>query len=113
MDKVVPKIAAIGVPALIFMVALSLTGLTGAAAITAALAMLGPFGMIGGLLTLGVSGVIAHALTEYGLEKLFSAVVKELYKKGETKTSLRNKIEKAPISKSLKLKVLDELKKVR
>ena len=113
MDKVVTKIAALGIPGLIFMVALTLSGLSGAAAITAALAMIGPGGMIGGLITLGLAGVIAHAIAEYGFDALFIAVVKELYKRGETKQSIKSKIEKYPVSKSLKLKTLHELDKIK
>ena len=52
MDKVVEKIVSIGVPGIMLMVAISMTGLYGAAAITAALALLGPGGMIGGVVTL-------------------------------------------------------------
>ncbi|NEO66978.1 MAG: hypothetical protein F6J98_44155 [Moorea sp. SIO4G2] len=46
------------------------TGFTGAAAITAALAMLGPFGMIGGIAFLGVVGIAADGLSKFGLEAL-------------------------------------------
>ena len=49
MDKIFDKIAALGVPALVLVVAMAMTGLYGAAAITAALAMIGPFGIIGGI----------------------------------------------------------------
>lgn len=43
MEKIVSKIAALGVPGLVLLIAISATGLTGAAAITSALAALGPF----------------------------------------------------------------------
>ena len=49
MDKIVQKVAALGVPGLVLVVAISATGLAGGAAITAALAALGPGGMIGGI----------------------------------------------------------------
>lgn len=49
MERIVAKLAGLGVPSLIFVVAISTTGLTGAAAITAALALLGPGGIIGGI----------------------------------------------------------------
>ena len=42
MDQIIKKIAALGVPGLVFMVAVELTGLAGAAALTTALASLGP-----------------------------------------------------------------------
>lgn len=39
MDRIVNKIAGLGVPGIMLMVAISMTGLSGAAAITAALAL--------------------------------------------------------------------------
>lgn len=110
MDKIVSKIAALGVPGLIFMVALSATGLAGGAAITAALAALGPGGMIGGIATLGIIGLISEAITEYGFDTIFSAVVNELYKRGETIESLLKKNDKYPVSKSLKSKLKEKLR---
>ena len=44
----IKKIAALGVPGLVFMVAIELTGLVGAPALTCALAALGPGGMVDG-----------------------------------------------------------------
>ena len=41
LEKIVSKVAALGVPGLILLIAIAATGLTGAAAITAALAALG------------------------------------------------------------------------
>lgn len=87
------------------------TGLSGAAAITAALAALGG-SMLGGIAVLGVAGLIAHGLSEYGFDAIFSAVVKEQYKKGETKESIMRKVEKYPVSKALKRKIKEELEKV-
>lgn len=46
MDKIVSKIAALGVPGLVLTVAIGATGLAGGAAITTALAAIGPGGMI-------------------------------------------------------------------
>lgn len=112
MDKVVNGIAGAGVPGIMFMVAISMTGLSGAAAITAALALLGPGGMIGGVVTLLLSGVLASALTEFGFDTLFRAVIKKLYKKGETNETIRRKIEKGPWSKKLKAKAISDLNKL-
>ena len=109
MEKVIAKIAALGVPGLVFTVVLSstaaLTGLTGAALITASLAALGPGGIIGGIAFLGVAGLITDAITEYGADKVLSGVVKELYLKGESKESIKEKLKKYPVSKKLKLKL--------
>ncbi|MBQ8084570.1 MAG: hypothetical protein IJ232_00515 [Lachnospiraceae bacterium] len=109
MDEVVKKIAALGVPGLIFTIALATTGLSGAAAITAALAMLGPGGIVGGIAFLGVVGLITHAIAEFGSEKIMEGVIKELYLQGETKSTIKDKIKKYPISKKLKLQLNDKL----
>lgn len=100
--KMISKIAAIGVPGLVLIVAIGASGLAGGAAIVAALAALGPGGIIGGIATLGVIGIISDAITEYGISAVFKSVVKELYKQGETKETIINKIEKYPITNSLK-----------
>lgn len=110
MDKIAQKIAALGVPALVLIAAINATGLYGAAALTAALAALGPFGMVGGIATLGVAGIIAESITKYGTEKVYKAVIKELYtNRGETKESIMRKIEKYPISKDLKRELTEML----
>ncbi len=100
MDKIVNKIVGLGVPGIMLMVAISMTGLYGAAAITAALTLLGPGGMIGGIATLLVSGAIASAISEYEFDALFKAVIKKLYAKGESKETIRAKIEKVPGQRS-------------
>ena len=112
MEKIVSKVAALGVPGLILVVAMAATGLSGAAAITAALAALGPGGIIGGIAVLGVTGLLAQGLTEFGFDAIFSGVVKELYKRGETKESILAKINRYPVSKSLKRKLREELSKL-
>ena len=112
MDKIVSKVAALGVPGLILVIAISATGLAGGAAITAALAALGPGGMIGGIATLGVIGLLSEGIAKYGVDAIFTAVVKELYNRGETKESILKKIEKYPVSKELKRKLRESLEKV-
>ena len=112
MEKIVSKIAALGVPGLILITAIGATGLAGGAAITTALAAIGPGGMIGGIVTLGVIGLISEGITEYGFDAIFNAVVKELYKRGETKNSILKKIEKCPVSKQLKRKLRDSLNEI-
>lgn len=112
MEKIISKVAALGVPGLVLVVAMGATGLTGAAALTAALAALGPGGMIGGIAALGIVGLLSQGLTEFGFDAIFTGVVKELYKRGETKDSILAKIEKYPVSKSLKRKLREELNKL-
>ncbi len=110
MDKVVDKIAALGVPGLVMLVAMSATGWAGAAAVTAALAALGgPLGMLGGIAMLGILGLISKALAEFGFEKLFVATVDRLLEKGTSKDEIRKKVEGYPVSRELKLKIFDHL----
>ena len=111
MDKIVGKVAALGVPGLILVTAIGATGLAGGAALTTALAALGPGGMIGGIITLGVIGLVSEGIAEFGFDAVFNAVVKELYKRGATKESILNKIEKYPVSKGLKRKLRESLEK--
>ncbi len=112
MDKIVEKVLALGVPGLILLVAMNATGFVGAAALTAALAAIGPGGMIGGIITLGVLGLISEGITKFGFDAVFKGVVKELYKQGETKESIIQKIDKYPVSKGLKRKLKEALDKV-
>lgn len=74
--KIVDLLAAAGVPGLVLLAAMAISGYSGAAAITVALSSLGgPAGMIGGiglLVTLG--GVIA----KYGVTEVSTAVVRKL-----------------------------------
>lgn len=98
LDKVASMVAGVGAPGLILVLAVGATGFVGAAAITAALSALGPGGMVGGVLTLCVSGVLASAVAEYGLDAIFRAVVRELLKGGETVESILSKVDGYPLS---------------
>lgn len=103
MDKAVSSIAAAGVPGLALIIAVSASGYVGAAALTTALAAFGgPFGMLGGIGVLLLASVVVKALSEFGVDSIFQAVVAQLLKQGETKESILEKIRHYPISKSLK-----------
>ena len=110
MDKVVDKIAALGVPGIVMLVAMAATGWAGAAAVTAALAALGgPLGMLGGIAMLGILGLISKAISDYGFEKIFVATVEKLREDGTSKRAIREQIDGYPISRELKLKIFDHL----
>ena len=85
MDKIVNKIVGIGVPGIMLMVAISLSSYAGAAAISSALVLLGPGGMVGGVITLVFAGAVASAITEFGFDALFKAVVQKLYARAKPK----------------------------
>lgn len=109
MEKIVSRIAGLGVPGLVLLVAIHTTGYAGGAAIVAALSALGPGGIIGGIATLGVVGLIVQGLTEYGLEAIFSDVIDELIRRGETRESVIAKIDTYPVSLSLKRKLREQV----
>ena len=109
MDKVVSKVAALGVPGLMLVTAMSATGFAGAAALTTALVALGPGGMIGGVVFLGIAGLLSDSLAKYGVDAIFSAVVTELYNMGEAKESILQKVDNYPVSKDLKRKLREKI----
>ncbi len=108
MDKVVDKIVALGVPGLILLVALNVVGFAGAAAITTALAVLGgPIGMLGGIALLGVLGLIAKAISDYGFERIYRGVVIRMKEQGYSREQILRKIDGLLISRDLKAKLKD------
>ena len=107
MDKIVAKIVALGVPGLVLLAVMSLSGYAGAVALTTGLAMLGgPLGMLGGIAVLGLLVVISHALAEYGFDKLFPAVIEGLLKKGVSREEMESNIRKYPLGDDLRNKLL-------
>ncbi len=112
LDKIISSVTALGIPGLILVVAMGATGYVGAAALTTALASLGPGGMIGGIAILGVIALISKGISQYGFQAIFIGVVNKLKERGETTDSIFIKIEKYPVSKELKLKLKEQLKEI-
>ena len=93
------------------LVVVSTTGFAGAAALTTALAVLGgPFGMVGGIALLGVLGLISKGVSDYGFGRIYSKSMSGLKDKGHSEQEVIDKINSLPISKSLKLKLIDKIK---
>ena len=112
MDELIKKVAALGVPGIVLVVAISVSGYTGAAAITVALSGLGPFGILGGIATLGVIGLVSHSIAEYGTEAVIKAVVTEQLK-SKSKDQIIKEINDYPLTKGLKLKIIDYVVKTK
>ncbi|MBG1245158.1 hypothetical protein [Nostoc sp. NZL] len=108
MDEFVRKAAGIGLPAIVLIITMATTGLTGAAAITAALAILGPGGMIGGIVLLGIIGLAADMLSKFGLETLLIAIYRQRLQNGETRNNICQEINWLPISGDLKRRLREE-----
>ena len=110
MDKLIKLLAPFGVMGIVFIVVLSSSmaaGLAGAAAFTAAMAALGPGGMIGGMITLGVVGIVAKLAVDYGYDGVVIAVVKEQLKTKSKEELWAETSKKKVVSKDLKLKIKD------
>jgi hypothetical protein len=111
LDKIAEVIAGFGVPGLVLVMLMTSSPWFGAAAITSSLAALGPFGMLGGIAALGVLQFMSRALTKFGFEKVFSAVIVKLEEDGKTCEEIREEIGKYPISEELKQKLAEDIKK--
>lgn len=107
-DEVVEKIAGLGVPGLVLLGAMANSTWYGGAAIVSGLAALGgPFGMIGGIGAIVLSGFIAAAIFKFGFERIFKRVLKKLKAQGKTKEEILREIDRYPIANGLKLKLRD------
>lgn len=113
LDEIVSKLAAIGVPSLILLLTMTTTGLAGAAAMTASLALLGPGGMLGGVVTLLAGGVFAEVLAKFGIETVTSLVIAKMYQNGKTQEEIEMEIRKFPLSNNLKIKLIDKFKELQ
>jgi hypothetical protein len=109
MDEVVKKISALGLPGVILVIAISVSGMVGTSGIVAALTALGgPFGIVGGLSLLGLTTLVGDTLAGYGIE----AVLKSIYterRKTESVRYLLKEIKDLPITEELKVKLKNEL----
>ncbi len=65
--------------------------------------------MIGGVATLGVALLLVRGISEFGFDAILSNVVKQLYKQGETKETIKQKIEGYHVAKSLRFKLVGML----
>ena len=113
MEKAISKIVAIGIPTIVFTIATATTkamGCKGATVITKALASIGPGGMRGGLLCLGIIGLGAQVSVEYGTKAIIKSVVKESLK-SQSSEEIKSGVDKMLISKSLKLEIKNYIDK--
>lgn len=105
MDELVKKLSGFGIPVIILLVFMNASGLTGAAALTAALAALGPGGMVCGIGLLLVISLSADKIAEVGYEKITILIIKEQLKT-VSKEDMIKKINKYLITKKMKLKII-------
>ena len=109
MDKLTSIIIAYSVPGWILRKKMSGSSPNGAAALTNALSGIGPGGMMEGINNLLAIGLISEWLAEFLIRVFYKKTVKDLYKGGETKESMQERINKWHVSKSLKRELKEEL----
>ncbi|WP_013324778.1 hypothetical protein [Gloeothece verrucosa] len=108
MDEIIKKIAGLGLPGILLVIAIAASGGSSAAAIALIAGLGGPLGIIGGLGLLGLAGVIAEEVTAFGID----AILKNIYterSKTESVRVLLKEIQDLPITDDLKLKLKHEL----
>ena len=107
-DEVVGKITGLGVPGLVLLMAMVGSPWYGGAAIMSGLAGVGgPFGAIGGIGVIVLSGFLAAVFSRFGFERIFKRVLKKLIDQGKTKEEILREIDGYRITKELKLKLRD------
>lgn len=111
LNEIASDIAGLGIPGLLLLIAIEATGLSGGAAIVAALVALGPGGMVGGILFLVASGLLAQAIAQYSIQEILVAVVRELLRQGYTKESLKKQVSKYWVSNNLKYRLYEVIDK--
>lgn len=114
MDKIIDKLAALGVPGLVLLIAIEVAGVKGGAAIVVALATLGgPLGMIGGIGALILIALVARAIAKYGTEAIARRLVERLRDDGHSHEDIRARILRYPISRSLRRDLIANLDGLR
>ena len=116
-DKIVNKTAWLGVPSLVLLIFIVLSGqffLSGSS-ITWALAHIGFFGlggMIPGIFVLIILSKYSSKITAYGIEKTILLVIDKMEKNGKSKNEIINEINNYRISNKLKEKLINYIQQV-
>lgn len=97
----------ISVSLFVLLILISVAPCYGGAAVVWALSVLGPFGLIGGIASLGIITLLSKVISSYGLNK----VIKSLGNKIDL-AEVRTYIEKLKINNNIKQKMLDELDRI-
>lgn len=111
MDELVKKLAGLGLPGIIFVIATAASGGSVAAVVTLLSSLGGPLGLLGGLGLLGLVGAVGEFIAGYGIE----AVLKLIYTERSKTESLRfllKEIKDLPITDELKVKLKNHLSPV-
>ncbi|MBD2448704.1 hypothetical protein H6G76_16400 [Nostoc sp. FACHB-152] len=104
MDELVKKIAGLGLPGILFVIATATSGGSVAAVVAMLSSLGGPLGLLGGLGLLGLVGILAEYITAFGIENVLKLIYTER-SKTESVRFLLKEIKELPITDELKLKL--------
>ncbi|MEH2068933.1 MAG: hypothetical protein V7K47_12360 [Nostoc sp.] len=104
MDELVKKIAGLGLPGILFVIATSASGGSVAAVVAMLSSLGGPLGLLGGLGLLGLVAILGEYITSFGIESILKLIYTER-SKTESVRFLLKEIKELPITDDLKLKL--------
>jgi hypothetical protein len=104
MDELVKKIAGLGLPGILFVIATSASGGSVAAVVAMLSSLGGPLGLLGGLGLLGLVGILGEYIGAFGIETILKFIYTERSKTESVRFLLRE-IQELPITDDLKLKL--------
>lgn len=104
MDELVKKIAALGLPGILFVIATATSGGSVAAVVAMLSSLGGPLGLLGGLGLLGLVGILGEYIASFGIETVLKLIYAER-RKTESVNFLLKEIKELPITDELKLKL--------
>ena len=113
MDYIASFIAAELIPGLVLKTAMRATKLHGGPRVTAALAAIGPKGMIGGLISLGVIQIASFLTTKGTTDAIYLSVVRQLSKDGLPAETILEHIDSYPVSPGLKQRLRNKVAKLQ
>ena len=108
MDEIVKKLAGLGLPGILLVIAITIAGGNSAAVIPLLAILGGPLGIVGGLGILGLTTVVGDALAGYGIEAILKGIYTER-SKTESVRFLIKEIKDLPLTEDLKLKLKHHL----
>lgn len=104
MDELIKKIAGLGFPGILFVIATAASGGSVAVVVSLLSSLGGPLGLLGGLGLLGLVGILAEYIAGFGIDNILKLIYSER-SKTESLRFLFNEIQDLPITDELKLKL--------
>jgi hypothetical protein len=108
MDEIVKKIAGLGLPGVLVVIATAASAGSNAAVVAIITSLGQPFGLLGGLGLLGLLSVVGDAIAGYGIENLLKVIYTER-RKTESVRFLLQEIKNLPITDELKIRLTNHL----